>query len=67
MPLPDRVLRFPRSDEAGAFVLIHVSQNSSAPFDLTLTATEGESPYISLCGSLSMEVKGIHGLTQLGQ
>ncbi|KAJ6001767.1 hypothetical protein N7522_006994 [Penicillium canescens] len=48
MSLPDRVLRFPRSDEAGAFVLIHVSQNSSAPFDLTLTATEGESPYISL-------------------
>jgi hypothetical protein len=58
MPLPDRILRFPRSDEAGAFVLIHVSQNSSAPFDLTLTATEGESPYTSLGGSLSMEVKG---------
>ncbi|KAJ5794435.1 hypothetical protein N7457_001034 [Penicillium paradoxum] len=43
-----RVLRFPRSDEIGAFVLVHVSRTSPAPLDLTLTATEGESPYISL-------------------
>ncbi|KAJ5145625.1 uncharacterized protein N7515_000189 [Penicillium bovifimosum] len=43
-----RVLRFPRSDETDYFVLIHVSCTGPAPLDLTLTATEGESPYISL-------------------
>ncbi|KAJ5576350.1 hypothetical protein N7535_003276 [Penicillium sp. DV-2018c] len=43
-----RVLRFPRSDETDSFVLIHVSRTGPAPLDLTLTATEGESPYISL-------------------
>ncbi|KAJ5431930.1 hypothetical protein N7445_008428 [Penicillium cf. griseofulvum] len=44
----DRILRFPRSDEAGAFVLVHVSYTGPAPLDLRLTATEGESPYVSL-------------------
>ncbi|KAJ5317277.1 hypothetical protein N7508_001785 [Penicillium antarcticum] len=48
MSSPDRVLRLPRSDKTGAFVLIHVSRNGSAPLDITLTATEGELPYISL-------------------
>jgi hypothetical protein len=53
MPFPDpkRVLRFERSDETEAFVLIQVSHNGPAPLDLTLTATEGESPYVSLGGS----------------
>jgi hypothetical protein len=50
-PNPTRVLRFERSDEADAFVLIQVSYNGPAPLDLTLTATEGESPYVSLGGS----------------
>ncbi|KAJ5775969.1 uncharacterized protein N7511_000980 [Penicillium nucicola] len=48
MSSPVRVLRFPRSDKTGAFVLVHVLQHGSAPLDLTLTATEGELPYISL-------------------
>ncbi|KAJ5836135.1 hypothetical protein N7447_002161 [Penicillium robsamsonii] len=43
----DRILRFPRSDETGGFVLVHVSCTSPAPLDLRLTATEGESPYVS--------------------
>ncbi|KAJ5383327.1 hypothetical protein N7517_001238 [Penicillium concentricum] len=43
----DRILRFPRSDETGAFVLVHVSCTGPAPLDLSLTATEGESPYVS--------------------
>jgi hypothetical protein len=64
MSLPERVLRFPRSDKPGAFVLVHVSKNSSAPLDLTLTATEGESPYISLGRSLQMEVGEFHELIQ---
>lgn len=47
----DRVVRFERSDETGAFVLVHVSHQGPALLDLTLTATEGESPYVSLGGS----------------
>ncbi|KAJ5603547.1 hypothetical protein N7537_006503 [Penicillium hordei] len=51
MPSPvstdPRILRFPRSDETGSFVLVHVSCTGPAPLDLALTATEGESPYIS--------------------
>lgn len=42
-----RVLRIQRSDEPEAFVLVHVSHTGPAPLDLMLTATEGESPYIS--------------------
>ncbi|KAJ5343356.1 DNA double-strand break repair and VJ recombination XRCC4 [Penicillium brevicompactum] len=48
MSSPERVLRFERSDETGAFVLIHVSHQGPALLDLTLTATEGESPYVSV-------------------
>jgi hypothetical protein len=55
-PVSDRILRFPRSDEAGAFVLVHVSCTGPAPLDLKLTATEGESPYVSLGGLLQNEV-----------
>ena len=50
-PGSTRVLRFERSDENEAFVLIQVSHTGPAPLDLTLTATEGESPYVSLGGS----------------
>ncbi|OQE34367.1 hypothetical protein PENCOP_c019G08187 [Penicillium coprophilum] len=42
----DRILRFPRSDETGDFVLVQVSCTGPAPLDLSLTATEGESPYV---------------------
>ncbi|KAJ5556922.1 hypothetical protein N7494_000837 [Penicillium frequentans] len=40
-----RVLRFARSDEQNEFILLHVVKLGPAPLDLTLTATEGESPY----------------------
>ncbi|KAJ6085956.1 hypothetical protein N7486_010237 [Penicillium sp. IBT 16267x] len=40
-----RVLRFARSDEQNDFILLHVMKLGPAPLDLTLTATEGESPY----------------------
>lgn len=60
MPSPvstdPRILRFPRSDETGSFVLVHVSCTGPAPLDLTLTATEGESPYVSTGGSSQNEV-----------
>jgi hypothetical protein len=40
-----RVLRFARSDEENEFVLLHVVKLGPAALDLSLTATEGESPY----------------------
>lgn len=43
-----RVLRIPRSDDAEAFVLVHVAHKGPAMLDLTLTATEGECPYTTL-------------------
>ncbi|QQK42762.1 DNA double-strand break repair and VJ recombination XRCC4 [Penicillium digitatum] len=48
VPTDPRILRFPRSDETGSFVLVHVSCTGPAPLDLSLMATEGESPYVSL-------------------
>ncbi|KAJ5619560.1 hypothetical protein N7510_003544 [Penicillium lagena] len=45
--MSSRVLRIPRSDEPEAFVLVHVASSGSLPLDLTVIATEGESPYIN--------------------
>ncbi|QPC79580.1 hypothetical protein HYE68_010332 [Fusarium pseudograminearum] len=42
-----RVLRFPRSDDKAAFVLIQVTQKGSKPLDLKLVGTEGEEPYVT--------------------
>lgn len=46
-----RVLRFPRSDDKAAFVLIQVTQKGSKPLDLKLVGTEGEEPYVTSCKS----------------
>ncbi|KAJ5183213.1 hypothetical protein N7492_000829 [Penicillium capsulatum] len=40
-----RILRLARSDEPHGFILLRVSQTGPAPLDLSLIATEGESPY----------------------
>ncbi|KAI9372397.1 hypothetical protein BJX61DRAFT_451163 [Aspergillus egyptiacus] len=40
-----RVIHIRRSDEDNSFVLLHVSRPDSAALELTITATEGESPY----------------------
>ncbi|EFW98836.1 hypothetical protein CMQ_4688 [Grosmannia clavigera kw1407] len=42
------VVRIPRSDEEGSFVLVRVSPTipSSGPFDVKLAATEGVAPYV---------------------
>ncbi|KAG8526215.1 uncharacterized protein KY384_000208 [Bacidia gigantensis] len=44
-PSQEHVLRVPRSDSEGNFVLVSVKANGPAPLDLTIQATEGESPY----------------------
>lgn len=46
MPL-ELILRIPRSDQEGEYVLVNVTSNGPAPLDLRLLATEGLSPYIS--------------------
>ncbi len=43
----EHVLRLPRSDSVGDYVLVNVTSNGSSPLDLKLLATEGESPYIA--------------------
>lgn len=45
--MPSHVLRIPRSDEEGSFVLARATASSQAskPLDVRLVATEGESPY----------------------
>ncbi|RGP66850.1 hypothetical protein FLONG3_8722 [Fusarium longipes] len=42
-----RVLKFPRSDDTTAFVLLQVTQKGSNPLDLKLVGTEGEEPYVA--------------------
>ncbi|KAJ5191191.1 uncharacterized protein N7498_010176 [Penicillium cinerascens] len=44
---PPRILRISRSDSQDAFVLVHVVNTGPAALDLTLTATEGECPYVA--------------------
>ncbi|KAF4441914.1 hypothetical protein F53441_11874 [Fusarium austroafricanum] len=46
-----RVLRFPRSDDNSAFVLLQVTPRGSKRLDLKLVGTEGEAPYVASCKS----------------
>ncbi len=43
----EHILRIPRSDSEGDFVLINITSNGKSALDLRLLATEGESPYIT--------------------
>ena len=48
----DHVLRIPRSDNDGDFVLVNVTSSAGpSELDLRLLATEGESPYTLDCKS----------------
>ncbi|PLN77099.1 hypothetical protein BDW42DRAFT_177534 [Aspergillus taichungensis] len=40
-----QILRIPRSDDTGGYVLLNVSRPKASQFDLDVIATEGESPY----------------------
>ncbi|KAM0343716.1 hypothetical protein ACHAPU_008307 [Fusarium lateritium] len=44
---PFSVLRFPRSDDKSAFVLVQVTSKGSKRLDLKLVGTEGEEPYVA--------------------
>ena len=41
----EHVIRLPRIDSEGEYVLVNVIANGSRPLDLRLQATEGENPY----------------------
>lgn len=40
------ILRVPRSDNGGGFVLVNVVSHGASPLDLKLLATEGDNPYV---------------------
>ncbi|KAJ4316424.1 hypothetical protein N0V84_007861 [Fusarium piperis] len=52
-----RILRFARSDDKSAFVLVQVTPKGSKPLDLKLVGTEGEAPYVASCKVVSLRVK----------
>ena len=43
----EHVIRIPRNDTTGQFVIINVTPNGSHSLDLRLLATEGENPYVA--------------------
>ncbi|KAL8937246.1 MAG: hypothetical protein Q9216_004523 [Gyalolechia sp. 2 TL-2023] len=42
----ENVLRLPRTDSPGDYILLNTSSNGSSPLDLKLLATEGLEPYV---------------------
>ncbi|KAF5670329.1 mitotic apparatus p62 [Fusarium heterosporum] len=44
---PFSVLRFPRSDDESAFVLLQVTSKGSKRLDIKLVGTEGDEPYVA--------------------
>jgi hypothetical protein len=43
------IVRVPRTDEEGAFVLGEVTASGSKPLNIKFVATEGEEPYVVKC------------------
>lgn len=43
------IIRVPRTDEEGAFVLGEVTPSGSKPLNIKFVATEGEEPYVVKC------------------
>lgn len=41
-----RIIRIPRTDEEGSFILGEVSSSGSKPLNVKFVATEGEEPYV---------------------
>lgn len=48
---PSHIIRVPRTDEEGAFILGEVTPSGSKPLNVKLVATEGEEPYVVKCMS----------------
>ncbi|KAK4696591.1 DNA-repair protein XRCC4, partial [Lecanoromycetidae sp. Uapishka_2] len=43
----EHILRLPRTDSVGDYILVNVISNGPSPLDVKLLATEGDSPYIA--------------------
>ncbi|KAL1841412.1 hypothetical protein VTJ49DRAFT_7089 [Mycothermus thermophilus] len=43
---PSHIIRIPRTDKEGSFILGEVTQSGSKPLNVKLVATEGEAPYV---------------------
>ncbi|KAL2265555.1 hypothetical protein VTJ83DRAFT_6655 [Remersonia thermophila] len=43
---PSHIIRIPRTDEEGSFILGEVAPSGSKPLNVKLVATEGEAPYV---------------------
>lgn len=41
-----RIIRVPRTDEEGAYILGEVTPSGSKPLNVKFVATEGEEPYV---------------------
>lgn len=48
----EHVLRLPRTDSPGDYILLNTSSHGSNPLDLRLLATEGTEPYVKICKRL---------------
>jgi hypothetical protein len=46
---PSHIIRVPRTDEEGSFVLGEVTPSGSKPLNVKFVATEGEEPYVVKC------------------
>ena len=46
---PSHIIRVPRTDEEGAFILGEVTPSGSKPLNVKFVATEGEEPYVVKC------------------
>jgi hypothetical protein len=55
---PAYVLRVPRTDEEGAFVLIHTTQVRTKALDMKLVGTDGSYPYTNTSQS-SLAMPGL--------
>jgi hypothetical protein len=56
------IIRIPRTDEEGAFVLGEVTPSGSKPLNIKFVATEGEEPYVVKCESPPLSL-GLAGLS----
>ncbi|KAI4127321.1 MAG: hypothetical protein LQ347_004652 [Umbilicaria vellea] len=45
--MSEHILRIPRSDNTGDYIILNVTSNGPSPLDLRLVATEGDAPYIT--------------------
>lgn len=51
--MSEHILRIPRSDSEGDYIILNVTSNGPEPLDLKLVATEGDAPYITTSAAIT--------------